>query len=87
MVVEKHVHISEQRADYLSRMARTNSLSEDQIIEKALDILFSLSDILDVRIEKQGYSFLSEQSLQRIWDNPEDAEYDNWREIYDVSAR
>jgi len=86
MIVEKRVHISEERADYLSRMARANFLSEDQIIEKVLDILFSLSDLLDARVEKQGWSFLSERSLQRIWDNPEDAVYDNWRDIYGVST-
>jgi len=87
MIVEKQVYISEERADYLSRMAHANSLSEDQIIEKALDILFSLSDLLDARMERRGWSFLSERSLQRIWDNPEDAAYDNWRDIYGVSTR
>jgi hypothetical protein len=52
-------------------------LSEDQLIEKALDILFNLADLSDSDVERQGWSFLSEDSLQRVWDNAEDAVYDN----------
>ena len=48
-------------------------LPADQIVEKALDILFSLTDLLDERAEQQGWSFLSEPALQRVWDNEEDA--------------
>jgi hypothetical protein len=40
-----------------------------------LDILFSLADLLDERAERQGWSFLSEASLQRVWDKEEDAMY------------
>ena len=29
----------------------------------------------------------SEPSLRRVWDNDEDAIYDNWRELYGVPAR
>ncbi len=47
----------------------------------ALDILFSLTDLLDSQVERQGWSFLSEDSLQRVWDNAEDAVYDNWFEF------
>ena len=86
-VVEKNIHISADRASYLSRLAQVKALSEDQIIEKALDILFSLADLLDSRVERQGWSFLSEASLQRVWDNAEDAAYDNWRELYAIPTR
>lgn len=85
--VEKHIRLSTERADRLIRLARTHGLSEDQIVEKALDILFSLTDLFDERTERKGWSFLSEGSLQRIWDNEEDAAYDNWRELYGVPAR
>jgi hypothetical protein len=86
-IVEKHIRLSTERADRLSRLARTQGLSEDQIVEKALDILFSLTDLFDERTERKGWSFLSEDSLRRIWDNEEDAPYDNWRELYGVPAR
>ncbi len=86
-VVEKNIHLSADRASYLSRLAQVKALSEDQLIEKALDILFSLADLLDSQLERQGYSFLSEASLQRVWDNAEDAAYDNWRELYALPTR
>ncbi len=86
-VVEKHIRLSTERADRLSRLARIQGLSEDQIVEKALDILFSLADLFDERAERRGWSFLSEDSLRRVWDNEEDAAYDNWRELYGVPAR
>ena len=59
----------------------------DRIVEKALDILFSLTDLLNERTERQGWLFLSEAALQRVWDNEEDAIYDNWRELYKVPAQ
>ncbi|MBO9369476.1 MAG: hypothetical protein J7575_00060 [Chloroflexi bacterium] len=86
-VVEKQIRLSVHHADRLSRLARAKAISEDQIVEKALDILFSLTDLLDQQVERGGWSFLSEGSLQRVWDNEEDARYDHWRELYGVSAR
>ena len=83
-VVEKHIRLSVERADRLDRLARTHQIEEDRIIEKALDILFSLTDLLDERTERHGWSFLSETALQRVWDNEEDAVYDHWRELYEV---
>ena len=87
IIVEKNIHISADRASSLSHLAQVKALSEDQIIEKALDILFSLADLLDSQVERQGWSFLSEDSLQRVWDNAEDAVYDNWRELYGLPTR
>ena len=86
-VVEKHIRLSVERADRLSHLAQAHQIHEDQIIEKALDILFSLTDLLDERAERQGWSFLSEAALQRVWDNEKDAVYDNWRELYEVPAQ
>jgi prevent-host-death family protein len=37
--------------------------------------------------ERTLWSLLSEESLQRIWDNPQDAAYDDWRTLYGVPAR
>jgi hypothetical protein len=80
--VEKNIRISPDLATELSRMAEAKALSEDQIVEKALDILFSLADLLDAQAERQGWTYLSEASLKHVWDNPEDAVYDNWRSMY-----
>lgn len=85
--VEKHIRLPIECADRLSRLARAQKVSEDRIIERALDILFSLTDLFNERIERKDWSFLSEESLRRIWDNEEDAVYDNWRELYGVPAR
>jgi len=78
--VEKHIRLSTELADRLSRLARTHGLREEQVLEKALDILLSLTDLFDERTERRGWSFLSEDSLRRIWDNAEDAVYDRWME-------
>ena len=86
-VVEKQIRLSAGRADRLSHLAEMHQIGEDQIIERALDILFSLTDLLDDQSERRGWSFLSEAALQRVWDNPEDAAYDDWRTLYDVPAR
>ncbi len=82
--VEKRIWLPTDSADRLGRLARSQEISENQLIVKALDILFSLTELLDERAERQGWSFLSEASLQRIWDNEEDAIYDNWRELLEL---
>lgn len=86
-VVEKRICLSSDQADRLSRLAQTQQVSEDRVVEKALDILFSLTELLDDRGERQGWSFTSEASLERIWDNDADSAYDNWRELYEIPAR
>ena len=79
--VERKVRISTERAERLSKLAQAHQLSEDEVVEKALDILFSLTDLLDAQAERRGWSFLSENTLAQVWDNDEDARYDNWREL------
>jgi len=86
-VVERRIRLSTEQADRLSRLAQAHGLDEDQVVEKALDILFSLTDLFNERTERHGWSFLSEDALRRVWDNEEDAVYDNWRELYGVPAR
>ena len=85
--IEKQIRLSAECADRLSRLAQAQAISEEQIIEKALDILFKLTELLDENAERRGWSFLSQASLQRIWDNEEDAVYDNWKELYGAPAR
>jgi hypothetical protein len=86
-VIEKRISLSPERAYQLSRLARAKAVSEDKIVEKALDILFSVTDLLDAQTERRGWSLVSENSLRRVWDNDQDAAYDNWQELYGVPAR
>ena len=84
--VEKRIQLSPERADRLNRLAQVHQVDENQIVGKALDILFALTDLFDERGERQGWSFLSDDALRRVWDNETDAVYDNWRELYDIPA-
>ena len=86
-VVEKRIRLSVERANHLNRLAEIHQIREDQIIERALDILFTLTDLFDESTGRQVWSFLSDAALQRVWDNEEDAVYDNWRALYDVPTR
>ena len=86
-VVEKHIRLSEEHASRLNRLAEIHQVGEDQIIERALDILFTLTDLFDESTERRGSSCLSDAALQRVWDNEEDAVYDNWRALYDFPTR
>lgn len=84
--VDKHIRLSAEQAERLNRLTRTHRVSEDQIVAKALDILFSLTEILDGQAERQGWSALSEHALRRVWDNDKDAAYDDWQELYGPAA-
>lgn len=47
-----------------------------------------LDSILNIETEDDtDWMNLSLASFQKDWDNPEDAIYDNWRELYDISER
>ncbi len=37
--------------------------------------------------ERRGWASLSEDSLARVWDNDEDARYDDWAGLYGAPAR
>jgi hypothetical protein len=86
ITVTKNIVLPKQSAERLQRLANLKSVSEDRIVVKALDILFDLSDILDVDLERREWSSVSEASLLRVWDNELDATYDNWEELYGVST-
>ena len=82
--VERRIHLSPECARWLSSVARTRGVGESQIVEKALDILSSLTDLFEEGAERRGWSLLSEASMQRVWDNEADAAYDNWRKLCGV---
>lgn len=85
--VERRFRIAAERARWLSSVAQTRGMGESQIVAKALDILSSLTDLFEEGAERQGWSLLSQASLQRVWDNEADAAYDHWRELYGVPAQ
>ncbi len=85
-MIEKCIQLSADQANRLARLTQATRLTEDQVVAKALDILFTLTDILDARAERRAWAFLSEATLRRVWDNDEDAAYDNWRELYGAPA-
>ena len=68
--ITREVTLSVDRANRLFKLAQTYHTSESQVVEKA---------------ERQAWQSLSEASLNRLWDNEEDAAYDNWRQMYGVA--
>ena len=82
--VERRVALTPDRAARLDDLARTRGVSEDAVVQRALDILFSLTELFDRHEELLAWLKLAEPSAARIWDNPFDARYDNWRELYGV---
>ncbi len=71
--VKKRFELSSKYADHLSRLAHDYQLSEDQIVESALNILFSLVENLDPLAEQRGWLILPEKLLPRTW-QPSDGE-------------
>ena len=69
----------------LSNLPETRQISESRVVEKALDVFFSLTEVFNPDLDRQAWYRLSEPSLLRVWDNDPDAAYDNWRERYDIS--
>ncbi|MBI3943746.1 MAG: hypothetical protein HY326_12090 [Chloroflexi bacterium] len=63
-VVEKRIELSAERADRLSRLAQAHHISENQFIEKALDILFTITDLYEVpKKTEENYSDLDREEL------------------------
>lgn len=81
-VLERRILLTLERAERLSRLARARAISENEVVARALDILFGFTELLDEQADARGWSLLAEASLERVWDNDDDAAYDNWRELY-----
>ncbi|MDQ2806985.1 MAG: hypothetical protein M3Z04_08765 [Chloroflexota bacterium] len=82
--VEKQIEISEEAAARLAAIAQQRHVSEGYLVEQALTALFQLIALEEPSETTQDWASLSEASLRRVWDNDEDAIYDNWRELYGV---
>lgn len=65
-IIEKRIYLSAKQANDLRTLAREHNISEDQIVAKALDILFSVSDILGLPNDEQGWSHVSEQLIEQM---------------------
>jgi Uma2 family endonuclease len=70
--VKKTVHLSSTSAEQLSNLARSHRMTEDQVFEKALHILFSLVENFDPRAEQRGWLILPERLLLHRWDPEND---------------
>lgn len=77
--VERRVRLSADRAARLQELASTHHLREDDVIERALDLLFDQE-----QTDKISWEQASEASLERVWDNDADAAYDDWRGLYGI---
>jgi len=86
-VIERSISLPKDHDDRLRALAQRQRLTEDQVVTKALDILFSLVDVVGAGDDRHATTVLSEESLTRVWENDEDATYDNWRETFGVPAR
>ncbi len=85
LLVEKRIRLPKVTAERLHEIAERRHLSEDVVVERALEVLFSLTELRDDQAERAGWTTLSEDSLYRVWDNDQDAAYDDWRTLYGVS--
>ena len=71
--VEKRIWLSPERAQQLSDVAQAHQVSEDQIIDQALDIIFTLADFLDAPIQRSGRLSRSEVASQSSVKNSENS--------------
>ncbi|MBI2761046.1 MAG: hypothetical protein HYX51_06450 [Chloroflexi bacterium] len=87
LIVEKRIHLPRALAERLSLAAESEHTTEDAVIEKALDVLFAVNQVLAAQSERGAWSSLSDDALRGVWDNDHDAAYDNWRDLYGIPAR
>lgn len=78
--------LSQDRAERLGRLAVDRGTTEDALIEKALDMLFSVTEGRSDE-ERDFWARVSADSLYRVWDNPADARYDDWKTLYEIPER
>ena len=84
--IMRQTKLSAAQATQLRALANAQHVSEDELIARALDLFFTVSELFDERSERRAWHRASEAALDRLWDNDQDAAYDNWRTLYDVPA-
>ncbi len=75
------LELPENLAQALVAYARQHDQSPESVVTAALATL--LGDDEDGRVD---FSAASQAALARIWDNDQDAIYDNWKELYGVTT-
>lgn len=65
--IKKRVELSARCAERLSRLVREHHMSEDMVIESALNVLFSLIEDLDPQAEQRGWFILPDKVLPQSW--------------------
>lgn len=85
--IETRVTLPEGHIRRLRELAIAAHLTEDQLVERALDFLFSLGESGEPDAERRGWSVLSEGAAARVWGNEDDARYDSWQDLYGVAQR
>ena len=60
--------------------------STGAVVGEGPDTDSGLTPSADDSLDQSGWSLLSEAALQRVWDNDEDARYDNWKELYHLPS-
>ena len=85
--VETRVALTAEQAAELQRFAPSRQLSQDQVIARALDVLFRLSAPTDGANERETWATMSDEALARVWENDADAAYDAWRGLNGLPVR
>lgn len=83
--VEKVMSLSIERADRLSKLARGRGATEDDLVGKALDLLFAMAHEGGPGDERRAWHAMGMKAMERVWGNDAEAAYDNWRELYGVA--
>ena len=84
IAVERLVHLSEERASRLGKLALDTGATEEELINHAVDILLNIAEPEDPEREREAWQSLGIASLERVWSNEADAVYDDWRTLYAV---
>lgn len=85
--VSREFALPRDQVNRLQSLAQARQISESRVVEKALDIFFSLAEVFDQDqdLDRQTLYRLSGPSLLRVWDNDADAAYDNWGELLQLA--
>jgi len=67
-----------------NRLQQRAALLDDAQAEKALAFIDFLLARERLEKERREWHEASEEAFVRLWDNEQDAIYDNWRDLYGV---
>ncbi len=76
-LVDRVVHLSEDQVRKPEQVAQERGTTTDEVIEKALDLLFDHT----TEQERKARAALSSPAFGQVWDNEADAAYDDWKTL------